>query len=64
MLSIYKYYKEATVDYMLRRHVKIGFYSYQLIPPKKYIQHPVTRPKNLPVKVPGSVTFVPLLMAD
>ena len=69
MHSIYKYYKEVTVDYMLERVVKPGFY--QLIPPKKL--HPASSDTSdkleqdsvlLPVKLLVSVTFVPLLKAD
>ena len=69
MLGIYKYYKEATVDYRLRRLVKPRFY--QLIPLKKL--RPETSDTSnkleqgsvlLPVKLLGSVTFVPLLMVD
>ena len=68
MLGIYKYYKQATVDYRLQRLVKPGFY--QLIPLKKV--HPASSDTLhkfeqggvlLPVKLLVSVTFVPLLTA-
>ena len=69
MLGIYKYYKEATMDYRLRRFIKHGFY--QLIPSKKLrLGSSNTSDKLeqggvlLPVKQLVSVTFVPLLTVD
>ena len=64
-----KYYKEATMDYRLRRLIKPGFY--RLIPAKKLC--PGSRETLdkleqggiiLPVKLVVSVTFVPLPTAD